>query len=84
MSRCGGFEMAHLRHQFSILGMDSCYGTDVLTMLQGLEELTVPQHEHVLIGHEHLEGIYSFLPHQFLHLGAHLEDMNARTWLVVG
>lgn len=76
--------MAHLRHQLSILGVDSGYGSDVLTVLQGLEELTVPQHERVLIGHEHLEGIHSFLSHQLLHLSTHLEDVNVRTtWSVV-
>lgn len=75
--------MAHLRHQFSILGVDSRYSSDVLTVLQGLEELTVPQHEHILIGHEHLEGIHSFLSNQLLHLSAHLEDVNVHKLLVV-
>lgn len=56
--------------------MDSGYSTDILTVLQGLEELTVPQHERVLVGHEHLEGIHSFLSHQLLHLSAHLEDVS--------
>lgn len=69
-SRYNGLK--YLSHQFSILSMDPCYGANVLAVLQGLEELTVPQHVHVLIGHEHLKGIHSFLPHQLLHLSAHL------------
>lgn len=64
--------LAHLCHQFPVLSVDSRYGPNVLAVLQGLEELAVPQHEHVLIGHEHLEGIHPFLPHQLLHLSSYL------------
>lgn len=70
---------SHLSHQFSILSMHSCYSSDVLTVLQGLEELTVSQHEHVLIGHEHLKGVHSFLSHQLLHLSSHLQDEHFST-----
>ena len=66
--------LPHLCHQFPVLSVDSCYSSDVLTVLQSLEELAVPQHEHVLIGHEHLEGIHSLLPHQLLHLSSHLQE----------
>lgn len=67
--------LPHLCDQFPVLSVDSCYSADVLTVLQSLEELTVPQHEHVLIGHEHLKGIHSFLSHQLLHLRSHLQDV---------
>lgn len=66
--------LTHLCHQFPVLSMDSCYSSNVLTVLQGLEKLTVSQHEHVLIGHEHLKGIHSFLSHQLLHLSMYLQE----------
>lgn len=72
--------LPHLCHQFSVLGVDSCDRSDVLTVLQSLEELAVPQHEHVLIGHEHLEGVHSFLSHQFLHLSSHLQEGEESMW----
>lgn len=75
--------LSHLCHQFPILSMHSCYSSDVLTVLQDLEELAVSQHVHVLIGHEHLKGIHSFLSHQLLHLSSHLQEktveVSART-----
>lgn len=82
MCSCFGQDVSlpHLCHQFSVLGMDSCDGSNVLTVLQHLEELAVPQHEHVLIGHEHLEGVHSFLSHQLLHLGSHLQKGEELMW----
>ena len=64
----------HLRHQLPVLGVDPGHGADVLAVLQGLEELAVPQHELVLVGHEELEGVDPVLPHQLLHLSLHLEE----------
>lgn len=49
------FVVLHLCHQLSILSMDACNGSDVLTGLKRLVELRVPQHHHVFVGHEHLE-----------------------------
>lgn len=63
----------HLGHQLSVLSVDACDGPDVLTGLQRLVELRVPQHHHVFVGHEHLEGVHSMLPHQGLHLVTHLD-----------
>ncbi|TNN63009.1 hypothetical protein EYF80_026737 [Liparis tanakae] len=37
-----------------------------------LVELRVPQHHRILVGHVHLEGVHAVLPHQGLHLVAHL------------
>lgn len=65
--------LTHLGHQLAVLGVHSGDGADVLAVLQNLEELAVSQHEHVLIGHEHLEGVHPFFPHQRLHLGLHLQ-----------
>lgn len=65
----------HLCDQFPVLSVDSCYSADVLAVLQSLEELAVLQHEHVLVGHEHLKGIHSFLSHQRLHLRPHLQEV---------
>lgn len=66
------FSDLYLRNQLSILGMDAGHSTDILTVLQGLKQLAVPQHVHVLICHEHLEGVHPFVPHQRLHLSPNL------------
>lgn len=65
--------LPHLGHQFPVLSVDSCDASNVLAVLQGLEKLAVSQHEHVLVGHGHLEGVHSFLPHQLLHLSLYLQ-----------
>lgn len=62
----------HLVHQFSVLSVDASDGSDVLTAVHGLIQLRVLQHQHIFIRHEHLEGVYTFLSHQHLHLPAHL------------
>lgn len=62
----------NLGHQLPVLSMYTAYGSDVLTVLQGLEQLAVPQHVHVLVSHVHLEGVHSFFSHQCLHLSPHL------------
>lgn len=62
----------HLCHQLSVLSVDASDGPDVLTGLQRLVELRVPQHHHIFVGHEHLERVHSVLPHQGLHLATHL------------
>lgn len=64
--------LPNLSDQLPVLSVDSCNGPDVLTVLQSLEELAVPQHERLLVGHEHLERVHSFLSHKFLHLISHL------------
>lgn len=73
----------YLCHQLSILGMDACDGPDVLTGLQCLVQLRVPQHHHVFVGHEHLEGVDPMFPHQGLHLVTHLITVQ-RSGLVLG
>jgi len=65
---------AHLSHQLSVLGVHAGNGPDVLAGLQGLVELRVLQHHAVLVSHVHLEGVDPMLPHQGLHLTAHLEE----------
>lgn len=69
----GKVQQQHLCHQLAVLSVDSCDSSDVLTVMQRLEELTVSQHEHVLVGHEHLKGIHSMLSHQLLHLSSYLQ-----------
>lgn len=64
--------LPNLGDQLPVLSVDPCNGPNVLTVLQGLEEFAVPQHERLLVGHEHLEGVHSFLSHKFLHLISHL------------
>lgn len=66
------FPDLYLCDQLSILRMDTGHSTDILTVLQGLKQLAVPQHVHVLICHEHLEGVHTFVPHQHLHLSPNL------------
>lgn len=70
--------LPHLGHQLAVLGVHPGDGADVLAVLHHLEELAVSQHEHVLIGHEHLKGIHPFFPHQRLHLGLHLQGRRRR------
>lgn len=65
----------HLGHQLSVFSVDSGNGTDVLTGLQSLVELWIPQHHHVFVGHEHLEGVHSMFPHQGLHLIKYLRTI---------
>lgn len=64
--------MVYLSNQLSILRMDTGHSTDVFTVLQGLEQLAVPQHVHVLIRHEHLKRVHPLVPHQRLHLSPNL------------
>ena len=62
----------------SVLRVHLADGADLLAGLEALQHLVVPKHEHVLVGHEHLEGVDAAL------LGRNLPHVPADVLVPVG
>ena len=58
--RCGRSH-TDLCDEVSVLGVDLGDGADLLALGEGRVQLLVAKHEHILVGHEHLEGVDALL-----------------------